>query len=262
MPDAPQNPGFEFVAFPDGVVPRDVSVRKKIRKQAMSRAAAARKSSGVWGMRNLRQYPVFIHKPDVVETPQVEESQQKDGTFTKGTESISRFSLHRPVSDGQNKAESLFLTAEVDANKQGPSDVLAIPRKMSSTGYEAMRNEFDCDLLDMSALTTFHVGRITRATLATHPARLIDILRCRQWSYVSYLPSRFGYNACLDDAIRCVTARIRQWVGATPNIDEFVMSLYSKALKSLQAALNDPVQCMQTDVLAASQILTLYEVRF
>jgi hypothetical protein len=39
-----------------------------------------------------------------------------------------------------------------------------------------------------------------------------------------------------------------------------VLSLYGKALKSLQAAVNDPVSCLEPNVLCATEILALFEV--
>jgi hypothetical protein len=39
-----------------------------------------------------------------------------------------------------------------------------------------------------------------------------------------------------------------------------VLSLYGKALESLQDALNDPRQCIEPETLCATELLTLFEV--
>ena len=136
-----------------------------------------------------------------------------------------------------------------------------IPAPLPSTGYELMRIRFNFDVLDLSALTTFHVGRATAKALSLQPARLLDVLRCKQWSYLSYIPSRYGQVSCLDDAAHCAVARVRHYaVSPAEPLNRNVLTLYSKALLSLQAALNDPVLCLNPDVLCATQILSIYEV--
>jgi len=124
-----------------------------------------------------------------------------------------------------------------------------------------MRIQYDFDVLDLSALTSFHAGRATAQALMHDPSRLIDVLRCKQWSYLSFLPSRFGHVDCLDDAARCLAAKARhQLLSPTNPPNVIVVSLYSRALASLQSALSDPDRFLQPDVLCATEILAIYEV--
>ncbi|OCL12160.1 hypothetical protein AOQ84DRAFT_420790 [Glonium stellatum] len=137
-----------------------------------------------------------------------------------------------------------------------------IPAHPSSKGFELMRIEYGVDILDLSGLITIHVGRTAAQILASDRALLARLLQCKQqWSYLSYLPSRYGYSDCLDDATRCVAAKMRQIVLTTDQLpDATVLSHYGKALKSLQAAVNDPVSCLKSDILCATEILALFEL--
>ena len=201
----------------------------------MSRAAAARRQRGTWGNTNRGQYP--ISRPDLEEEAEVE-----------------------------NEAAASD-SARMDSNfqQQGLTSVtsveMAVPGSVPSSGYERMRIGYGFDLLDLSALTTFHTGRITAQVLSREPHRLTHVLRCRQWSYFSFLPSRYGHSACLDDAAHCVAARVRQWMDTpSDSPDKGVLSLYSRSLTSLQSALGDPVTCLEPEVLCATVILAIYEV--
>lgn len=228
---------YEFIDLSlDAGVPTSDETRRLIRKQAMSRAAAARKERGFWGQHNLRQYPVSSLGLEASTVPEGE-----------GT------------APGTEPADS---TSRQPGVMQMASAKVLIPASVPSSGYESMRMEYGFDLLDVSGLTTYHSGRLTAQLLSREPLRLVHILRCRQLSYFSFLPSRYGHSACLDDAARCVAARVSQWMklpSKTPNVG--VLSLYAKSLHSLQSALNDSVLCLQPETLCATAILAIYEVK-
>ena len=142
-----------------------------------------------------------------------------------------------------------------------PLQTSTIPPNLPSVGYECMRVQYDFDILDLSALTCFHTCRATSYALLRDPTRLVEVLRCKQWSYLSFLPSRVGHVECLDDAVRCLAARARQQLSSpssSPN--GLVLSLYSKALSSLQTALEGSDSCREPEVLCATQILAIFEV--
>ena len=229
---------FEFVSVDSSSnagVPQGEDARRLIRRQAMSRVAADRRQKGNWGQQNRRQLP--ISRPELERQAEAENDAAATGAIR--TDSSSR-------QQGVPSLETVRPT---------------VPASIPSSGYELMRIKYGFDLLDVSALTTFQTGRITAQLLFREPFRLAQVLQCRQWSYFSFLPSRYGYIACLDDASNCVAARIRQWMSFPsdpPN--DHVLSLYSKSLISLQSSLNDPVLCRQPEVLCATAILAIYEV--
>ena len=215
----------------DAGVSTGQDTRRLIRRQAMSRAAAARKQRG-WGQHNRRQYP-----------PSLEDQGEAE------SEAAASGSARADLSSRQRCLMSVTRTKTV------------VPASVPSSGYESMRIDYGFDLLDISALTTFHSGRITAQLLSREPLRLLHVLRYRQWSYLSFLPSRYGHNACMDDATHCVAARVRQWMSSPSEPpDDGVLSLYLKSLTSLQSALNDPILCLQPEILCATAILAIYEV--
>ena len=230
---------YEFVSVDSSSnagIPQGEDARRLIRRQAMSRVAAERRQRGnLSQQQNRRQIP--ISRPELGHQAEAENDAAATGAIR--TDSSSR----------QHDVSSMETVRP------------AVPASIPSSGYELMRIKYGFDLLDVSALTSFQTGRITAQLLFREPFRLAQVLQCRQWSYFSFLPSRYGYIACLDDASNCVAARIRQWMSfpsAPPN--DYVLSLYSKSLVSLQSSLNDPVLCRQPEVLCATAILAIYEV--
>lgn len=135
-----------------------------------------------------------------------------------------------------------------------------VPGNLSSTGYEAARIRFGFDVLALSTLTTLHIGRATAERLHDRPERLSELLRSKKWSYFDFLPPRYGQTQCLDEAICCVAARVRQWLTSYDKPSPICLDLYSRAVKSLQAALDDPLQRIHPNVLAATQVLAIFEL--
>lgn len=230
---------FVFIdSSSDAGVPKGQHTRQLIRRQAMSKVATARKQSGNWGQQNRRQYPVsgFNH--------------EEEAEAEAGREAAVPMSDQADLNHHQQCLTTLTRLR------------VTVPPSVPSSGYESMRINYGFDLLDVSALTTFHTGRITAQLLAREPYRLAYVLPFRQWSYLSFLPSRYGHSACLDNAANCVAARLRQWMSSPsepPN--DSVLSLYLKSLISLQGALNDPILCLRPEALCATAILGIYEVR-
>lgn len=227
---------YEFIDLSsDAGVPTTQDTRRLIRKQAMSRAAAARRRRGLWGQQNRRQYPVSfpaVQEPTGAENEAAASSSEQAGS---GSPQLAITQMAKPR--------------------------MVIPASVPSSGYESMRIDYGFDLLDMSALTTYHSGRLIAQLLSREPLRLVHILRCPQWSYFSFLPSRYGHSACLDDAARCVAARLSQWMKFPSEIpSNGVLSLYAKSLNSLQSALNDTFLCLQPETLCATTMLAIYEV--
>ena len=237
MEQSSSSKSYEFVvSSSDAGLPTDQGTRRLIRRQAMSRAAAARKQKGSWGQHNLGQYPVsYLDLED------------KEGA---GDDAAASERAREGSGRGQQR-HTPAMTAK-----------MTVPASVPSSGYESMRIEYGFDLVDVSALTTFHSGRITARLLSREPFRLAHVLQYRQWSYFSFLPSRYGHTACLDDAANCVAARVRQWMNSPSEPPcKSVLSLYTKSLTSLQSALNDPVHYLKPEVLCATAILAIYEVR-
>ncbi|KAL8737151.1 MAG: hypothetical protein Q9181_001969 [Wetmoreana brouardii] len=222
----------------------------------MSKAAAARKCRGIYRKRIVHQYPVYLNVLNQPERYQ-ETYEPRDISISHDTDQHDDLdpakTVARPPQNSGLPVSKLFQTSDVPA-------LDLIPASLSSTGYEAARIRYDFDVVDLSALTAVHVGRATAQPLHANPARLLDILRSKQWSYFDFLPGRFGQTQCLDDAICCVAARVRQWITTHGEPCRQTLGLYARAVKSLQAALDDPATQFHPNVLCATEVLSIFEL--
>jgi hypothetical protein len=97
--------------------------------------------------------------------------------------------------------------------------------------------------------------------LSSEPSWLPGVLSCRQRSYFSFIPPRFGHSVALDDAFRClITVAHSKLVPDHQSSHELIFSHYGKALRSLQSAVIDPKARYSVEVLCATAILALFEV--
>lgn len=252
----PEDAATSSQTFPiiDAFDTKNKETRQFIRKHAMRNTAETRKQSGTWGKHNLRQDTVVrVGFPS--ETGESSSSIPYPQLGSAPATSSSAFS----GSDIPNEFQSQGTTTQ--RFEQAPTSTPHVPPSPSSTGYELLRIEYDLDFLSLSALTSLHTGRHTAQVLHSAPESLSEVLKCTQWSYFSYLPFRFGYNLCLDDASRCLASRVTGWLrnGAVAP-DQTTISLHNKALQSLQTAIEDPVECLQPEVLCAIQMLAMHEV--
>jgi hypothetical protein len=257
---------FQFVnsTVASPTVPQDLAVRALIRKQAMKKASAARRRDGNYGKHNLRQYPVFLFDQNnnidgavLAKSPvkelchlaQTSRAVEKDGHVKDEDENV------------RSKQKSVRNTAERQRWLAKYTLAENLPASLSPRDYEMASMKSDFDILGLSTMATLHVNRAARAALSKNPYHLIYQLRSsQQWSYLSFLPSRYGQVSCLKDATDCVISRARQIISPSRNWEYAVISSYVKALDSLQKALDDPKQRFKPEVLCATEILALYEV--
>lgn len=254
---------FQFVnsTIDAPTVPQDLAIRALIRKQAMKKASAARKRDGNYGKHNLRQYPVFLFDQTDTASKITLEQARVQGVRIKQDEEVAAVGApnktRAPRSKTKRKdSEYQQLVAKHTYNQ-------SVPGGLSARGYELTSMKTDFDILDLSTLATLHVGRMARRALSQNPYHLISQLRSfKQWSYLSFLPSMYGQISCLSDATDCVIARARQILSPNRNWEAAVITFYMKALNSLQKALDSPKERFKPEVLCATEILALYEVRY
>ncbi|KAF2762429.1 hypothetical protein EJ05DRAFT_1428 [Pseudovirgaria hyperparasitica] len=131
---------------------------------------------------------------------------------------------------------------------------------LSVTDYAALRNEFGVDIVSLAVLGELDVGLFAFDSLNKRPGRISEVLsQGHSESWLRHLPSHYGYCEYLDDAIRCVSARLNQRIAGTVN-EVVVWRLYGKALRSLQNAIESPGGWMNTNVLYASHLLAMFEL--
>ncbi|TAQ84040.1 hypothetical protein B7494_g7626 [Chlorociboria aeruginascens] len=248
-------------------VPQDF--RALIRKQAMKKASAARKQAGNYGKHNLRQYPVFIIDSDHIDPePKIIScdpiSTSKSLSRGKGVEGSNKIKAKDvALRQKQNKLERAAVERQQDQQLWLAKLAVAerVPPSPSPKGYELMSQSSRFDILELSTLATLHVGRATRSAISANPYFLVSQLKSsEQWSYLSFLPSRYGHIACLNDAVDCAVARAKQILSPSEIRESIVIAFYLKALGSLQKALDNPQQRYTPEVLCATEILALYEL--
>ncbi|KAF9891667.1 hypothetical protein FE257_003679 [Aspergillus nanangensis] len=131
--------------------------------------------------------------------------------------------------------------------------------QLSYNGYETLRIRYNFDITDLTSFTDVDLGKTAFLSLQGQPARLAGLLQKQPSSFLAYLPSRYGWSVCLDDAIHCVVARAGQMLGF-PIAGARASALYGRALASLRAACEDEEHRMQADVYCATRLLALYEL--
>jgi hypothetical protein len=71
--------------------------------------------------------------------------------------------------------------------------------------YEGARMAFDVDLVDLSILTNFNIGRAHTAVLSKEPTRLVQVLHDDPvWSFLHYVPTRYASSELIAKATDCV----------------------------------------------------------
>ncbi|RSL43076.1 hypothetical protein CEP53_011882 [Fusarium sp. AF-6] len=134
-----------------------------------------------------------------------------------------------------------------------------IPPQPSAKGYESLRATYNFDILDLATFVDVDLATNAYLLLQNEPSWCKEILKKSPSSFLVHLPSRYGQDACLDDAMRCVAARASQMVGllmkqCTPDL------LYGKALRSLQGEIRDGSVCPTANSYCATRLLMLYEL--
>jgi hypothetical protein len=239
---------FQFVnsTIATPKVPQDLAVRALIRKQAMKKASAARRRDGNYGKHNLRQYPVFV----LDESNNTSGERRDSGHGLDHEEEVARLKNAKKIAERQQWLAKFTLGESISSSPP-------------VTGYELASLKSDFNIVDLSTVATLHVNRAARAALSKNPQQFILQLRAnKQLSYLSFLPSIYDQIPCLSAAADCVIARARHIISPTRSLEAAAISSYVKALDSLQKALDDPSERYKAEVLCATEILALYEVRF
>ena len=117
-------------------------------------------------------------------------------------------------------------------------------------------------LTHLSRLARFHIGRLTAGIAEGEPSRLASVLRCRQWCYAPYIPSHMGSSACLNTAVDALSLKMNNLLlhDSPRHTSTATFASYGRALVCLRERLDRSPQRVTPDVLAAVQLLTIYEM--
>ncbi|KAL7952691.1 hypothetical protein V8C34DRAFT_104109 [Trichoderma compactum] len=136
---------------------------------------------------------------------------------------------------------------------------LLLPTPLS--GLELLVKDQGLDPLDLSSLTSVHIGPITSPLLQLDSSQLPGVLAYRQWSYFSFVPPHFGHVAALDDAFQClVTITHSLLVPSHRQSDRVILHRYGKALQSLQKAVDEPNIRYYSETLCTTGRLAIFEL--
>jgi hypothetical protein len=212
----------------------DADTRRAIRAQAMRKAAAARKKSGTWGV-NRRQHMVIRYD---------------SGEGERGLAAPRQCSVFRDVDRAGRAASQLGFWFGAPG------------KSMPLTGFDMLVADAGLNVLDLDELTCISAGQRASLLLSETPTKLATLFARRRESYLFHLPARYDQTTCLQDALCCLAIRAKRFVSPTSQRDPSgELRLYGKALRSLQAAIDDGQSCTQSDVLCAIEILSICEVR-
>ncbi len=186
---SPPESGFQWVLVvpdPKGYNSSKVD-RRAIRRQAMKTVSARWRQHGDHGRINMGQYPVFTRNDN---TTPLEAVQHRDARASGNP---------LPESDSVSNLGGTAVPGTV-------WDLSSVSASMPLSGIERLRAMSRIDLLSLSSLTMTHVGKAVSSFL-DRPSRLVPLLRQKKTSYLSHIPSRIGYNLCLDHTIYALLSK-------------------------------------------------------
>jgi hypothetical protein len=253
-------PDFQWIVCNDGVV-CDPEARRAIRIQAMATVLAQRKMSRTRGKQNkleesAPEFTVIPNKP-----------QPKVPSRSLRARNLWSTKKKEPQGRGlnSNTSGSEFWGGHGSGGIAGLGHWPGrLARPMPLDGFELLNADTGLNVLVLDEFTSVTAGPRAAELLCADPKKLKKLVLRRRDSYLSHIPSRYNSSACVQDALRCLAIKAKRSLcsetKATTTADE--LRLYGKALRSLQAAVNESGSSTDVDVLCAIEILSLCEVRF
>lgn len=211
-----------FITSTDGRIPQGRNARAQHRTETASKAVPAKGSFGT----------IDLRPADEAEGKHSRKRQRRTNT----SHGQSNYLVNGPVTD----------TLE-------PCQRDKLPRSLT-TDWALFINP-----TEILSVATFHVRRMAVVSMRSDPEEVANVLRRRQWSCVPFAHNCFGKDPCVDIAIMCVADRIR-FLSGSPFSPLSMMKHYEKALRHLQTALDEPAKHHPQDILAAVQLLAVYEM--
>ncbi|KAB8349619.1 hypothetical protein FH972_023639 [Carpinus fangiana] len=233
---------FVFVTSNGPRIPKDDDIRESIRRQAMSRVRSSRQQNVERQKRKLGEQCIAI---------MARQGDGRDGCSSEPQAMATELNGAGVVRVSDNMLE---------LSKGQTESPATLRSTLSSTGYERLRTEYKFDVLDLSGFTTIYISQTEGRSLLGCPSLILSKFRRRQWSFLSYIPARYGHSQCCDDAVQCVAAACHSIVINNNPRSLGVLSLYNRALKSVQSAIYDSEERLKPDTLCAVHILAFYEL--
>lgn len=233
---------FTFVDYDGPVLSKDPRLRRKIRRQAMSDVALARRQAGNYGKHNMRQEPPFLTM-----------------FVRNGGTSIIEGVGHLPTCPQTSQSGSS--KSNCDQLKQA---LAKIPTPLKTD----ILPESSFALLQLVPMAGLRLGITPNASqpwFTIADGKLFTEPWVGSRAFLSGIPSRYGHVPCLTLAVDCVLTKMRHVLSdCSPRSTAQLLSTlmaYNKALKALQLALDSTETQMKAETLCATEILGVFEVR-
>lgn len=206
---------------------------------------------GGYGQSNLRQYPIFLECDN-----------------TEGASSLSGDNL----SDNQLQYVSGNVAPDQRGTRSSKRQALrpapSRPLPVSIAYPDCATSEKFALLLNLMPLTGLRLGIAKFSSLKSNPARSGDpfsVSNLGNPKLAHFITSRYEDVPALRYATDCVVAKVRQVLryrgGPFSDGKDTILLHYTKAIKALQAALEDETQSMAEETLCATELLAVFEVR-
>ena len=134
-------------------------------------------------------------------------------------------------------------------------------------GYEKTRSAYNFELNWLSALAVNHVGRAPSDDSApiplSHRTTVHDWLDLSESSFLEFIPALYDFSPLIQDLVEAMLAKAHQVLPPSQHDvthDRKVLSLYGKALRSVQDALKDEDALYSPETLCATHLIQLYEI--
>ncbi|KAK6081624.1 hypothetical protein SCUP515_02871 [Seiridium cupressi] len=229
----------------------NVSSRRVAVMPALRTAAPARKTYSSRPIQYTTRYPIA----------EIESSQRARGTQSSQRARdvwAPRARRQAPVSR-QDATGGIAISPAITSRPAHWGRRLAPARPLPLDGFERLIADIGFNVLDLEELVGVASGRITKTSFSHGPSN-VKVLIPQSGSYFAHVPARYGNGTCLDDALRCITTRVKRVLA--PGFDTGTLAegeLYGRALRSLQSAINSNTWA-HPNVLCAAEIINIYEV--
>lgn len=272
---------FHFVNYEGPSLPEDPTVRTLIRRQAMHDVAVDRRARGNYGQTNLRQVPIFANGWGVSSTsaPATEETTSTSSKGKKKNKANAKAKrAPRPLSQSSHSTNlSLTLPASFYTSSSSSSSLptsINFPDGATTEKFALLLNLVPLTglRLGIGKLSSFQLD-LARGQSSRPPSPStftpFDLGNPKLAHYITSRYSDSGDNdkaPALRYATDAVIAQLRQvalrakGTPASPFSQDATLLLYNKALRAVQAALDDDKQRLTEETLCATELLAVFEL--
>jgi hypothetical protein len=266
----PEELSFTYASYDKPKYAEDPDLQQKlVRQRNLKQFALARRQKIDGGKQNIRQirrgadhqsFEIYIGRSSTPSTP------SSVSSLTSGSSAATPSSVSSPSFDSDDDEESI--AEEESFNSQmGPLDGFSKHRYKSSMlmrFYPSLVLPEDFFLLQqVMPLTGIRLG-VASLSVFDPTGHLDSTPHLGSRRLLTFIPSRYSEVTCLRHATDCVVAKLRFMLllpeRRTSNQETAVLLHYARALKALQAALDDDRLRKTPETLCATVLLGVYEV--